>query len=318
MLYRNIFVVGVCVFLLFVASCDEQAAAPLESAGGVQVQNKEVAGDASEVSSDMLVSLDGKQFTKKHVSWMRPDSDDARMAGLANWWLETELLYAEAEKRGITNDEKTKFLANLRFKQAFSKELVSQIRESVEVSAKEVQDYYNENRDTDVRLQQPGHVSFTHIRTNTLEEGQAALKRIEAGEDMGEVAKEVSVFRDARNGGVVSKYVHRRIEGRYGKEFLETLLSTEVGKLIGPIQTKGGEYEVVRLDEKIETVIKSFEEVKGRIESQLLITKKDEAAMNLMGSLKEKAAGRIVKSPLVSRIDEEMKKKMEKKKQEQK
>ncbi len=316
MFYRTILKIGVCMFLVFAASCEKSGTASPESERQAQdkeqVKSQEVAGDTSEASPklppEVLISLGEKEFTTQQAKWMRPDSDDERMASLASWWLDTELLYAEAEKRGITKEAKSNFLAELKRKQSIAQELITRVRESVKVSEEEVRAYYESNKETDVRLKQPGHLSFTHVRTKTEEEAKSVLKRIKAGEDISAIAKELSIHKDARAGGVVDKYIYQRVEGRFGKEFFDRLSVAEKGALLGPIVVDVNEYEVVRLDNKVEPALKSFEEVKEQLESQLRLTGMDKAAIDLMNSLKKQATGRTVKSSVVTRFEERLQK----------
>ena len=134
------------------------------------------------------------------------------------------------------------------------------------------------------------------------------LERIKDGEDMNELARKLSIYRDARNGGVVSNYVYKRVEGRFGKEFFETLRRAEKDELIGPIKNREGTYEVARQDAKTEPEVLPFERVRKLIESNLQQTKMNEATIKLLNSLKEKAAKEVVKSPLVIEAEEKAKK----------
>ncbi len=307
MFYKNTFRVVLCVFLLSIASCTEQEAVTVGQTSQVQAAREVAASSGSE----MIIRLGDKEFTKQHANWMRPDSDDFKMAELANWWYETELLYAEAERRGLTKEGKMMFVSELKKKQNVAQELIKRVRESVVVSEKEIKDYYEENKETDIRLKEAGNLSFTHVRTKTAEEAAAVLKRIKAGEDISELARELSIYRDARNGGVVSNYVYRRVEGRFGEEFFEALKAAEQGKIIGPIVNREGTYEVARQNAKTEAEILPFEKVSGLIESNLQQTKMNEVTIELLGSLKEKAAKKVEKSALMIEAEEKARKRQE-------
>jgi hypothetical protein len=256
--------------------------------------------EADSNAAEVIISLGDKKLTMQHLRWLHPNAGGIQIAKFTKWWLESELLYAEAEKRGITNEPKAKFFSEMMRRSVFGKELESRVKDAVKITDKDVLAYYEKNKQTDRKLAKPGYLSFSHIRTNTLEEAQAVFKRIKAGENINELAKELSIFSDGRRGGVVGKRRYMIVEKRFGTKFLEELRAAKEGELIGPIEVEeddGYEYEVARKKSEIKPVPKPFEEVKDRIQSQLQRTEKNKAYQSLLDSLKNKATGKIVKSP---------------------
>lgn len=304
MLCKITFRAGLCVLLLTIASCS--APETTTPKGPAEVSEVETAEPESKEVPDIIgtpeviISLGDKKLTMQQAKWMQPEADNKAVAKLANWWLENELLYAEAERRGITKEPKTQFIAEMMRKKGFSRELIVRVREAVEISDEKALAYYEKNKDTDSRLRRPGYLSFSHIRTKTLEEAQSALERIKAGEDINTLAKELSIHDDAKKGGVAKKYMYKRVKDRFGVKFFEALAAAEEGELIGPIKAKGDAYEVARQTGKIEPKPIPFEKVKDQIKSRLLRTEKDNALTNLLDSLKGQAADKIVKSPLIT------------------
>jgi hypothetical protein len=252
-------------------------------------------------ASEVIISLGDKKLTMQHLRWLHPDAEGIQIATFARWWLENELLYAEAEKRGITEESKTRFFSEMMRRSVFGRELESRVKDAVKITDKDVLAYYEKNKETDRTLAKPGYLSFSHIRTKTLKEAQAALKRIKAGEDMSRLAKELSISSDGRRGGVIKRpHTYRLVEKRFGTKFLEELRAAKEGELIGPIEVEeddGYEYEVARKKSEIKPVPKPFEEVKDKIQSQLQRREKNKAYQSLLDSLKNKATGKIVKSP---------------------
>jgi peptidyl-prolyl cis-trans isomerase C len=301
MFCKIIFRVGFCIFLLAITSCSAPEGADLETS--VEVQSEEQSSDSSEV----IIGLGNEKLTRQRVSWMWPRADDEKLVGLAKWWLETELLYAEAERRGITNDAKINFVTELRRKQSFAQELVTQLLSKVKISDEKISAYYEENKETDIMLKRLGNLSFTHVRTKTLEEAEAVLERIKAGEDIYALAKELSIYHDAGKGGGVQKYGDGVVKRRFGNEFYEAITSVEKGGLIGPIKVEGDVYEVARLDEKVESETLTFEEAKGRINVRLRETEQRDTLTAFLDSLKEKAGEKIVKSALITAAEDKSK-----------
>lgn len=287
---------GLCVLLLTIASCSTPET--ITSEGTAATKSKDL-GDSTG-PSEVIISLGGKKLTMQQVKWMQPGADKNVIGKIADWWLENELLYAEAKRRGITRDPKAKFLAGLMRKKGFVQQLTLQARDTVEISDEKVLAYYEQNKETDPQLKRPGYLSFSHIRTKTLEQAQTALERIEAGEDINALARELSVYADAKKGGVAKKYMYKTVKRRFGEEFFVAMTAAKKEDLIGPVKTKDNAYEVARCEGKTEPKILPFEKVKEQIKAKLEQTEKSNAFKSLMDTLKEKAADKIVRSPRIT------------------
>lgn len=307
---KIVFRVGLCLFLFTIVSCSPPETAIPEAMA--QAKSKEVADSIG--TSQVIITLDDKKLTLQQIEWMWPKADDQRIADIAKWWLENELLYAEAQRQGITKQTKAKFLAELMRKKSFSQELRTQMSNAVKISDEQALAYYEENKGTDRRLRQPGTLSFSHIKTKTLEEAQAALERIKAGEKINALAKELSIYKDAKNGGVVKKSSYTMVKGYFGNNFFEAITAARESELIGPIKARKNTYEIARQEGKTEPKAMPFEKVKDKIKSKLERTEKANAVRSLLDSLREKAADKIVKSPRLIRAEKAAEDKPEKSK----
>lgn len=319
MFCRTIFTAGLCLLLLTVASCSApEATTPAETAVTTEVQVAEaveaeptvapeptVSPEPAEApepeqpspeTSEAIVTLGDKKLTMEQLNWMQPNANEQQIVKIAEWWLENELIYKEAVKQGIQKDPKAKFLAELMSKRTLAQELRTHVMDAVQISDQQISEYYEKNKETDPRLKQPGYLSFAHVKTKTLEEANAALERIKAGENVSALAKELSIHRDAKNGGIIKKHPYERVKRAFGDEFFEALVAANEGQLIGPIKVSDG-YEIARQENKTEPGILTFEEAKDRISMRLLYEERNNAFKSLLDSLKQKAADKIVKSP---------------------
>ena len=263
----------------------------------VHVESKEPGIDDSEV----IVSLGDEKLTMEQIKWRYPDPEAYQIVTLANWWIKNELLYAEAVKRGILNQPRAKFLAETGRKGGFAQGLAMQVRDTVEVSDEAIWAYYEKNKNTDSRLGKQGSLGFSHVRTGTLEEAKAVLERIKAGENINDLAKELSIDGDAKRGGIVRRMTYKRVKRRFGAEFLEAMTAAEKDELIGPVEVEVEDedegYEVARKTEETRPEYLPFEEVQHIIKQRLQAEKAKKAFRELVDSLNEEAADRIVKSP---------------------
>ena len=294
MFCKVLFRTGLCLFLLTVASCETPEKKPSSSAT-IKIETKETAGNQSEV----IIRFGNEKLTRQQAEWMQPGADDQKLAELAGWWLDNELLYAQAQKRKITDDPKIQFLAELMRKQVYSKEIGLQVQQAVKIDDEKLKAYYEETKTTDPRLSPPALFSFSHIKTKTVEDAQKALERIKAGEDMNSLAMELSIHPDGKTGGTVKKTNSATIQRVYGAKLNETLLAAKQGELIGPVKNDDGTYEVARLDNKTEPQIIPFEKVKDQFRAKLERTEKSNAFKSLLDSLRKDAAGKVIKSPRI-------------------
>ena len=120
--------------------------------------------------------------------------------------------------------------------------------------------------------------------------------------EINELAKELSTYSDAQQGGVVDKQSYSTVRRFFGTPFFETLLTAKEGDLIGPAHIRGDTYEVAIFKSRIEPRPLPFENVKEQIKSKLKRNKATAAYNQLVNSLKDKAADKIVKSPLISNL----------------
>lgn len=257
----------------------------------------------SEEPADFLIRLDGTELKTQQLVWLNPRLAAGAMqpqmvARMSEYWLETQLLAEEARGRGLDKDEQGKFLMDFAASKALAGRLVNEVREQSNVTEETIKKYYEENKEQDPMLKQPQTYTFTHIHTETVKAGRDAIERIKQGEEMADVARDVSTARDAQRGGVMQKIDERQLQARLGKEVYTAVTSAPPGDIVGPITARGGGFEVIRLDQKVEAHAKPFDEVKDHIRQRLARTAQQEVIQNLLESVKEKAQNndRVVKS----------------------
>ena len=248
----------------------------------------------------VLMTYGEQEFTMRQVLWFSPAPDVATVKRIAEYWLDSQLLYEEALAQKINDDPKTKFLADMALKKVIASELIDRTRNSAKVDDAAVSRYYEDNKEADASLKTPSYLSFSHIQTATEAEAQAVRKRIEKGEDINALAKELSIAKDAQKGGKAGKYQEKTVASRFGDEFLQALLGASEGVIVGPVKNKNGNYEIARHEGKREAKLKPFEEVKERIRSKLDGEVKEKAVNNLLESLRSKAEAKVKKMNVLS------------------
>jgi parvulin-like peptidyl-prolyl isomerase len=248
----------------------------------------------------VVMTFDGKTLTIGQIKYLTPEIDYATMENIADFWLNTQLLYEEAVKKGIDKDPKAKFLADLGSKRPIAGALIDKVQSEVKVSDADVKKYYDENKDTDPTLKEPTYLSFSHITVDTPEKAQEVLNRINKGEDINVLAKELSVEKDAQKGGRAEKYQEKTVLSRFGQDFLDALLKASEGQIIGPIKNKEGKYEIARHEGKRAARIIEFDKVKDRLKETFEGQAKKKAVDDLLNNLKGNAKGRYKKTDIQS------------------
>ncbi|MFZ3172524.1 MAG: peptidylprolyl isomerase [Carboxydocellales bacterium] len=244
---------------------------------------------------------------------------------LLDGMVEEKLLLMEAEKQGAlpsaadikTKVEETKkkfdteekFLAALKTYnmdvQEFSDwtkqnialdALFNKVTKDVKVSDADIKKYYDENKET---FKQPEKLRARHILIKfdtdkekvgrTPEQAKKLaldiLAQLNKGEDFAKLAQEKTEDPGSKDKG--GEYTFGR--GEMVKEFEDAAFALQSGQITKePVKTVYG-YHIIKTEEKIPAKDKTFDEVKGELQSSLPLQKKQEAFAKFSSDLKSKA-----------------------------
>lgn len=93
-------------------------------------------------------------------------------------------------------------------------------------------------------------VNISHIQTDTQEEAEAALERLDAGEDFALVASEVSTDTfTAANGGELGWFLEEELGARFGSAVAETAFALNRGEYSQPVSSVLG-WHIIKLNER--------------------------------------------------------------------
>ncbi len=170
-----------------------------------------------------------------------------------------------------------------------------EVRSKVYVSAKEVEDYYNANRDkyAEEEIFKARHI-FIRINDRShpddikkaMEKALDILHEAKSGKDFAELARERSDDPGAKkDGGDLGSFKRGEMLADL-EQALMPLKPGEVGELVS---TPSG-LHIVKLEEKSTGKVKSFDKVKAEIEDTLYRQKQDERFASWMKNLRAKAS----------------------------
>ena len=134
---------------------------------------------------------------------------------------------------------------------------------TIEITEEDMQEFYDENQ-SQFEVEAGSEVS--HIILDNEEDAEAALERLNAGEDFVELAREVSTGPSADAGGELGLVN----EGtQFDETFKEAALSLEAGEISGIVETDFG-FHIIKVNEIVEAGLRDFSEVRDEIEAILL------------------------------------------------
>lgn len=140
---------------------------------------------------------------------------------------------------------------------------------AVSVSEEEAAAYYEEHKE---QYKKGETVRAKHILTDTEEKCAEILEAIEKNEKSFEdAAKEFSTCPSGAKGGDLGAFGR----GQMVKEFEDAAFSAEIGAVVGPVKTQFG-YHLIKVEERNDEEIASFEETAASIRRILMQKKQKE------------------------------------------
>ncbi len=228
---------------------------------------------------------------------------------LENSLISEELLMQEAEKEGISADDRevefyinnliasigiteNEFILDLEsqglsledIKEAYmrkitiAKLLEDKISSNIIITDKEIREYYENNKEYYSAKQ--GQIRVSHILVKTEDEAKAALKKINEGTSFGEIAKEMSICPSSEKEGDLGFFG----KGAMVPEFEEAAFAMNAGEISDIVKTQFGYHIIKRYQDVL-----SFEEAKESINSSLFAAKQQSVVETYIAQLKSKA-----------------------------
>lgn len=166
------------------------------------------------------------------------------------------------------------------------REILAQIavREAIKdatVSESEIKEYYDTHAE---QFTKGATVQAKHILVESEEQCQSIKEEIESGKKSFEdAAKEYSTCPSNARGGDLGTFS----KGQMVKEFEDVAFEAEVGSISSPVKTQFG-YHLVKVENRSDASQLPLEEVKEKIEQQLVQEKRNELYQAKIAELKEK------------------------------
>ena len=251
------------------ASSDDRVVAQVN---GVDIKNSDLDFAATEVGAQL--------------SAFPPEQ---RRMMLLQFVIENELMAGAAVKDGLESaqgfEDRLKYHRRRTLRDAYYDKIVRG-----GVSDAEAKKVYDEKIGS---LKPEEEIHARHILVKTEQEAKDVAERLKKGEDFAKVAKEKSQD-SAAEGGDLGFFTR----GQMIKPFEEAAFKLEAGKISDPLQTQFG-WHIIKVEEKRNRPLPSFDQVKDTIYDQLTQQKATQTLRDLQGTAK------------IEIVDPEIKKSME-------
>lgn len=266
------------------------------------VSSMAVSGCAKKASDDdkVLAKVGNKQITLKEFktrlaklpSYYQNMIENNKKRYLDEMIMEM-LLYEDAVRKGLERDKEVKEVVREAQKKIMIAKLIkTEVEDRVTIPDSEMKEFYEANKTS---FKSPPLWRASHILVSNEREAKDVLDELSKGTSFEDLARLHSIDGTASRGGDVGYFR----SGQVVPEFEQECLKLEVGQTSGIVKTQFG-YHIIRLTDKKDAAIESYDKAKRAIESELRKNKRSELFDKLVLKLKEKYGVQIKENALNS------------------
>lgn len=239
------------------------------------------------MENKILATVNGREITEKDIRETMsrfPKERQEYLLGdegkkqLLEQIISFELINCYAWDNGMEEDPEYKMQLEKLKKEILTQATIKKILSEVTVTDDEVQKYYEANGDT---FKNEESITAKHILVDNLEKANMILKSIKDGMIFEEAASKYSSCPSKEQGGNLGNFTR----GRMVPEFEKAAFDLEVGVISEPVKTQFG-YHLIKVEKRDEASVKSFDEVKATIKTELLNERQGFKYMQFVEKLK--------------------------------
>ena len=233
------------------------------------------------VNKTVLTDGDVKDYLPNGAAGISP----AQKEEFIRRWVDTELFYQEAIKKGLDKDPKVaKQLRDLKREILANQLLQKEVVEKQVVGEAEVKAYFDQHQ-----TEFQNNIRYSQIVVQSPEEAASIKTALDGGADFAKIAKERSLEASSRaNGGDMAGYLQRG-SGEMPLDFEEKLFSLAKGATSDPIKLFNGYFIVRVTDRKPVWPPVKYEDVREGLSNGMTMSKQKLAFDALTEELKKTA-----------------------------
>ena len=197
--------------------------------------------------------------------------------------LTNDQLLSTLNEQGISSLEEYKgmFLENNKDNLLINK-LMQEVTNKVNISDEEAKEYYNNNKN---QYEYGEQVNASHILLKEEKKVEEVLNKVDNGKNFAKLAEEYSQGPTAEKGGKLGFFA----KGEMVPAFEEKAFDLEVGEISDEAVKTDYGYHIIKVTDKKEAGVASFEEVKSNIKENLSSKERQKAWNEFVKQLREEA-----------------------------
>ncbi|MCK9267742.1 MAG: peptidylprolyl isomerase [Alkaliphilus sp.] len=236
----------------------------------------------------VLATVDGREILEQDIDLLLNslEPEKAEYLGteegrkkLLNDLIAQELIYLDAVKNEFDKNEAFVREAQKMHDNFLKQFAMHRLLRDVAATEDEILDFYNGNKQI---FAEPETTKASHILVDDKEQADKIIEEINDGLPFEEAAKKHSRCPSKANGGDLG-YFER---GKMVPEFEAAAFDMEIGEMSAPVKTQFG-YHIIKLVDRKEENIKTFDEVKNQLSQQLTAVKQQKAYVDKTDELKK-------------------------------
>lgn len=233
-------------------------------------------------SGAVVAQVGTTKLTKAELMAQLPEGVNVTQENLPmvlDQWINSELLYQEAVRQGLTKDEKLKFQAQQLAKEFIIKEFLTEESKKIKIPSDQLLAYFNQYKEDFM-----SEVKIRRIILPSEEIAQQTLTELKGGADFAKLAKERSIEQTEEK-GEPSRFFARGITDP-GLE--EAIFALKPGQFSDVLKTAEG-FQIVQMVEKIKVKKDiTFTDVAEYIENALSLKQSRTQIDSIITSLRAK------------------------------
>lgn len=236
----------------------------------------------------VLATVDGREILEQDIdlllSSLEPEqaehlSTEEGRKKLLNDLIAQELIYLDAVKNEFDKNEAFVREAQKMHDNFLKQFAMHRLLKDTVATEDEILDFYNENKQI---FTEPETTKASHILVDDKEQADEIIKEINNGLPFEEAAKKYSRCPSNTVGGDLGYFE----KGKMVPEFEAAAFDMKIGEISAPVKTQFG-YHIIKLVDKKEEGIKTFDEVKNQLIQQLTAVKQQKAYVDKTNELKK-------------------------------
>ncbi len=211
------------------------------------------------------------------------------------------LLYEDGIRRGLDRKKEVQEVLNeAKKKIVVARYVKEEVDDKIKVPEEDIKKFYDLHRE---EFKTPALWRASHILVANENEAKDILAQLSAGGNFEELARKHSMDATASRGGDVGYFR----EGQIIPDFEKVATSLKVGQMSGIVHTQFG-YHIIKLTDKKDPAVESYEKARKVIESELKKNKRGELFNTMVANLKKRYSVEI-KTDVLTAMDNPAKEK---------